>query len=242
MKISIIGAGNVGSVLARRFAENGHEVTTADSATDPARLAADVEAAEVTVLAVHFAVVAQLDPRVKAALSGKVVIDATNPLAADFMSLTVGHTTSGGEQNAATLPGARVVKAFNTAMAATMETGRIGDVPLLLPVAGDDDLARKTVLGLAAELGFDAVDAGPLSNARYTEPAVELLIQLAFGQGSARASVSRWPAPERQHAAEHHAESASPAQKVTATPAPQRGVQYGNATGAAGSRSLTVTP
>lgn len=79
MKISIIGAGNVGSVLARRFAENGHEVTSADSATDPARLAADVQAAEVAVLAVSFGVVAQLDPRVKAALSDKIVIDATNP-------------------------------------------------------------------------------------------------------------------------------------------------------------------
>lgn len=183
MKISIIGAGNVGSVLARRFAANGHEVTTADSATGPSRLAADIAAADVTVLAVPFDAVARLDPQVKTTLSGKIVIDATNPLAADFMSLTMGHTTSGGEQNAATLPGARVVKAFNTAMANTMETGRIGGSPLLLPVAADDDEARKTVLQLAAELGFDAVDAGPLSNARYTEPAVELLIQLAFGQG-----------------------------------------------------------
>ncbi|GAA3908293.1 NAD(P)-binding domain-containing protein [Streptomyces lacrimifluminis] len=183
MKIVVIGTGNVGSVLARRFTENGHEVTTANSTTDPALLAAAAEAAEVTVLAAPFGAVAQLDPQVKAALSGKVVVDATNPLAADFMSLTVGHTTSGGEQNAATLPGARVVKAFNTAMATTMETGMVGDRPLLLPVAGDDEPARKTVLELAAELGFDAVDAGPLSNARYTEPAVELLIQLAFGQG-----------------------------------------------------------
>jgi predicted dinucleotide-binding enzyme len=95
-------------------------------------------------------------------MSGKVVIDATNSLAADFMSLTVGHTTSGGERNAATLPGARVVKAVNTAMASTMETGRICEVPLLLPVAGDGDLARKAVLGLATELGFDAVDMGAL--------------------------------------------------------------------------------
>ena len=102
----------------------------------------------------------------KAAMSGKVVIDATNPLAADFMSLRVGHTTLGGERNAATLPGARVVKAFNAAMASTMETGRICDVPLLLSVAGDDDLARKTVLGLAAELGFDAVDMGAPAGAR----------------------------------------------------------------------------
>jgi len=99
-------------------------------------------------------------------------------MAADFMSLTVGHTTSAGEQVAAALPGARVVKAFNTLFASTL-----GTPGLFLPVASDDEAAKKTVLELGTQLGFDAVDAGPPTNARYLEPAVELLIQLAYGQG-----------------------------------------------------------
>jgi predicted dinucleotide-binding enzyme len=148
-----------------------------------AELAAQVGAAELVVLAVPFAAVAGLDEEVKAALRGKIVVDATNPLAADFMSLTVGHTTSGGEQVAAALPGATVVKAFNSVFA-----GRLGEPdtaagPLFLPVAGDDEAARKTVVELGTQLGFDAVDVGPLANARYLEPVIELLIQLAFGKG-----------------------------------------------------------
>jgi hypothetical protein len=54
---------------------------------------------------------------------------------------------------------------------------------LLLPVAGDDAEAKAVVLELGGQLGFDAVDAGPLANARYLEPTIELLIQLAYGQG-----------------------------------------------------------
>ncbi|HEU5028267.1 MAG TPA: hypothetical protein VFV01_25365 [Spirillospora sp.] len=102
-----------------------------------------------------FPAVARFDAGIKTALRDKVVIDPTNPQSADFMSLTIGHTTSAGEQVAAALPGARVVKAFNTVFAATL------DVPgLLLPVASDDEAAKKTVLELGAQLGFDAVDAG----------------------------------------------------------------------------------
>lgn len=183
MRISVIGAGNVGSVLARRLTETGHDVTTATTATPVAEVAAQAGAAELVVLAVPFAAVASLDDAVKSALDGKIVVDATNPLAADFMSLTVGHTTSGGEQVAAALPGATVVKAFNSVFA-----GRLGEPAgtggaLFLPVASDDETARKTVVELGAQLGFDAVDAGPLANARYIEPAIELLIQLAFGTG-----------------------------------------------------------
>ncbi|MFC4907369.1 NADPH-dependent F420 reductase [Actinomadura gamaensis] len=178
MKISIIGEGNVGSALARRLTAAGHAVTTANSSTAAGQVAAQVADAEVAVLAVPFPAVARLDAEVRTALRDKVVIDATNPLAADFMSLTIGHTTSAGEQVAAALPGARVVKAFNTVFAAILDTPG-----LFLPVASDDEDAKKTVLELGAQLGFDAVDAGPLANARYLEPTVELLIQLAYGKG-----------------------------------------------------------
>ncbi|WP_433438308.1 NADPH-dependent F420 reductase [Nonomuraea sp. CA-141351] len=183
MKISIIGNGNVGSGLARRFAEVGHDLTTANSSTAAAQVAAQVADADAVVLAVRFPVVAQLDGAVKAALDGKIVIDVTNPQSADFMSLTIGHTTSAGEQVAAALPGARVVKAFNTIFASNLAKPGLGGSKAFLPVAGDDEAAKKTVLDLGAQLGFDAVDAGPLANARYLEPTVELLVHLAFGSG-----------------------------------------------------------
>ncbi|GAA4981001.1 NADPH-dependent F420 reductase [Kineococcus glutinatus] len=198
MKIAILGAGNVGSALAPLLTGAGHHVTLAASTPGSARLrqaaetsgaetadaAAAAAGAELLVLAVPFtALDAALTEDVRSALTGTVVVDATNPLAADFMSLTLGHTTSAGEQVAARLPRSSVVKAFNTVMAATLATPVLGGVRQLLPVAGDDAAAKDVVIGLGAELGFDAVDAGPLSNARYLEPAVELLVQLAYGQG-----------------------------------------------------------
>ncbi|MEV7023728.1 NAD(P)-binding domain-containing protein [Kitasatospora sp. NPDC093558] len=182
-KILVIGKGNVGGALEGRFAAAGHEVTAVNSAVAPAKVAQDAAAADVVVLAVPFAAVAGLDAAIKSALSGKVVIDATNPLAPDFVSLTVGHTTSGGEEVAKALPGAKVAKAFNSVFANHLATGAVNGAKLFLPVAGDDEDAKKTALELATELGFDAVDAGPLANARYIEPAIELLIQLAFVQG-----------------------------------------------------------
>lgn len=68
-------------------------------------------------------------------------------------------------------------------MAATLDTPTLGGVRQLLPVAGDNPAAKQTVLNLGEQLGFEAIDSGPLSNARYLEPAVELLIQLGYGQG-----------------------------------------------------------
>ncbi|MDI6100705.1 NADPH-dependent F420 reductase [Actinoplanes sp. NEAU-A12] len=198
MKIAMLGAGNVGSALAARLVTLGHHVTLVASDPASARLAAAaaasgaeigtaVDAATVAdhvVLAVPFAAIDDLlTDEVRDALAGKVVIDATNPLAADFMSLTVGHTTSGGERVAERLPRSHVVKAFNTIFAATLGTPTLGGAAQLLPVAGDDAGAKRAVIDLGIQLGFDAIDAGPLSNARYLEPAVELLIQLAYGQG-----------------------------------------------------------
>ncbi|TWG11448.1 NADPH-dependent F420 reductase [Actinoplanes teichomyceticus] len=198
MKIAVLGAGNVGSALAARLTELGHHVTLAASDPGSPRLAAAAAAsgadtgapdeaaaaADLAVIAVPYSAIDDLlTGEVRDALAGKIVIDATNPLAPDFMSLTVGHTSSAGEQIAARLPRSRVVKAFNTVFAATLGTPVLAGTAQLLPVAGDDRDAKKAVIDLGDQLGFDAVDAGPLTNARYLEPAVELLIQLAYGQG-----------------------------------------------------------
>ena len=198
MKIAILGAGNVGSALAGRLVTTGHDVSLAASRSDSPRLleaaaatgarattaGAAASAADLVVLAVPFAALdAALSEEVRAGLAGTIVVDATNPLAPDFMSLTLGHTSSAGEEVAARLPESSVVKAFNTVMAAALATPVLGGVRQLLPVAGDDPAAKRTVIELGQQLGFDAIDAGPLANARYLEPAVELLIQLGYGQG-----------------------------------------------------------
>lgn len=197
MDIGIIGAGNVGSALARLLADAGHTIRIAAASPHSSRLAevavggvqaaSPVEvaaASDIVVLAVPFTALDEALPAdVADRLAGSIVVDATNPLASDYMSLTIGHTTSAGEQVAARLPRSTVVKAFNTIFAANYATPVLGGVRQFLPVAGDDEDAKKTVLRLGEELGFDAVDAGPLSNARYLEPAVELLIQLAYGRG-----------------------------------------------------------
>lgn len=120
--------------------------------------------------------------RRREALSGKTVVDVTNALDGS-MNLAVGFTTSGSEELQKKLPKARVVKAFNTVFAQHMDTGRLGDKPLTAFVAGDDASAKATVLGLAREIGFDAVDAGPLKNARLLEPLAYLNIQLGYGLG-----------------------------------------------------------
>lgn len=197
--ISIIGSGNVGGGLARALSAAGRDVFVAATSVDSPRLSAlgnaapsihvtdvadAVGASEVVILAVPFTAVEGLVDGVGAALfAGKIVIDPTNPLTGDFMGLTIGHTTSAGEVVASLLPEARVVKAFNTIMAATLDQPVMADSHLLLPVAGDHADAKATVIEIGRSLGFDAIDAGPLKNARYLEPAVELLIQLAYGQG-----------------------------------------------------------
>ncbi|MFD8375351.1 NADPH-dependent F420 reductase [Streptomyces sp. NPDC059688] len=183
MKILVIGQGNVGSVLIRRLAEVGHDVVGANSATDRADVARHALDAEVVILAMPFGAVHTLDPMVKESFGGKTVIDATNPLAPDSMSLLMGHTTSGAETLAAAIPGANVVKAFSNILAPNHAEGSLGGAFLFAPVASDHEGAKQTAMALAIQLGFDAVDAGPLSNARYIESATELLIQLAYGRG-----------------------------------------------------------
>ena len=137
---------------------------------------------EVVFFAVPFGA---LDDVVKTAgevLEGKTVVDVTNALDAN-MNLAVGFTTSGAEELQKKLPKSRVVKAFNTVFAQHMDTGKLGDQRLTAFVASDDAGAKTTVLGLARDIGFDAVDAGPLKNARLLEPLAYFNIQLGYVLG-----------------------------------------------------------
>jgi len=126
-------------------------------------------------------------------LNGKVVIDITNPLTADYMGLTIGHSTSAAEEIAKAVPGAQVVKAFNTVFAQVLTEGPIlqgKQVPVFF--ATDSEQARETARILIESSGFTAVDAGPLKNARYLEPVGGLNIYLGYGAGHGTSITPAW--------------------------------------------------
>src|ERR1700736_3919590 len=193
MKIAIIGAGSVGRALATGWRKASHEVTlgvrdpTGPGASELKQqgftIAAPKDAAaraEAIVLAVPWgAVRATLESL--GALAGKIMIDATNPLTSD-MSLAIGHNDSAGETVARLAPGARVVKAFNTTGANNMEDSRYSAGKLVMLVAGDDAQAKATTMSLVTDLGFEAVDAGPLAMSRHLEPMAMVWIRLAIVQ------------------------------------------------------------
>ena len=180
MQISIIGDGNVGQALARGLTKAGHSVTTVGN--DPARVKELAASGDIVFLAVPFGALDQVAASIGNAADGKPVVDVTNALTPQF-SLAVGFTTSGGEELQKKLPGARVVKAFNTTFAGTMDSGSVKGEQLTAFVASDDAEAKATVQDLARGIGFDAVDAGPLANARLLEPMAFLNIQLGFALG-----------------------------------------------------------
>lgn len=189
-----MGAGRVGTSLGERWSAVGHEVVygVRDPA-DPRHAELGVAAvpaeaargADVVVLALPWAsvegVVRGLD------LSGTVVVDATNPLGAS-------GDASGAELVAVWAPEARVAKAFNTTGWENMADPSFPDGRTAMLVAADDADAKATVLSLACELGFDAIDAGPLAAARELESLAALWIRLArtgHGRGIAFALLRR---------------------------------------------------
>jgi hypothetical protein len=115
-------------------------------------------------------------------VSGKLVIDCTNPIGPGF-ELAIGCTSSGGEEVAKLAKGARVVKAFNTTGADNMRDPRFGNTRLTMFYAGDDESGKETARRLIGDIGFDPVDVGPMKNARYLEPLAMLWINLSMKMG-----------------------------------------------------------
>lgn len=198
MQIAIIGAGNVGGALGKGWAAKGHSVYfgVPDLQSEKMQvllksMGANGRAGSVQDAAANAEIVVFATPWNAAQnaiasagnLAGKIVIDCMNPLAPDLSGLVLGHTTSAAEQVAAWAKGARVVKAFNTTGAGNMADSHYAGGKPVMCIAGDDAAAKKSVSQLAADLGFDAVDAGPLKNARLLEPFAMLWIYLAVKQG-----------------------------------------------------------
>jgi predicted dinucleotide-binding enzyme len=196
MNIAILGAGSVGGTLGRRMAEAGHRIafgvpspkdgkyaqltTAIGRETTVTSVAEAARGAEVVILATPWDA-AREALQTAGDLSGKVVIDCTNPLkfGPEGLSLTLGFTTSGAEQVASWAKGATVAKCFNQTGFGNMASPRYGDQRSVMFVCGDDAAARKTARQLADEIGFDAVDAGPLRIARLLEPLAMLWIHLS---------------------------------------------------------------
>jgi len=196
--IAIIGTGNVGAALGTEFAQQGHTIvygsrsplglkaldlvgkTKGDAKTAiPAEAAAD---ADIVVLAVPGMVVEDV---VKGLgdLSGKIIIDATNPLVMDEpMHFTFGVETSNGEIVQAAAPDAKVVKAFNTISWQSMISPEDASGPLYVPVVGNDDAAKEKVSALVKKMGLVAVDLGPIEVAHWTEYSVVVGLNNQFSE------------------------------------------------------------
>ncbi|HEU4698426.1 MAG TPA: NADPH-dependent F420 reductase [Gemmatimonadales bacterium] len=211
MKIGIIGAGHMGSAFARRLAAADHELALTARDLDEAREVAtkvggkvravpQAEVAEGTdalILAVPYQQAADALRAVRHT-DGKAVVDITNPLKPDMSGLLVGHTTSAAEEIQRAVPGAKVVKAFNTVFAQILGTppsggeGANGHPKVQVFYAGDDAGAKDTVRRLIESAAFEAVDAGPLANARYLEPLGMLNIWFGHVAGRGTGNAPRW--------------------------------------------------
>ncbi|ABG04752.1 reduced coenzyme F420:NADP oxidoreductase [Rubrobacter xylanophilus DSM 9941] len=184
MRVTIIGTGNMARGIGTRLLAGGHEVTLLGTEAGKAEGLArelggsaragavgDPVEGEVVVLAVPYEAAGEVVRSYGEELSGKVVVDITNPV--DWQTLdglvTPPESSAAEEIQGSAHEGARVVKAFNTTFAGTLVEGRVAGQPLDVFIAGDDGEAKETVAHLARDGGLVAIDAGPLRRARELE-------------------------------------------------------------------------
>lgn len=200
MRIAIIGAGNVGQALGAGWAKKNHQVVfgvrdpnsdktkaalKASSGATADTVANAIKRCEVVLLAIPFDATQALLAGA-GNLTGKIILDATNPLQKDLSGLTIGHDTSAGEKIAEWAPTAKVVKIFNTTGANNMANPLYQNEPIPMLYAGDDATAKSIAAQLATDAGMAPVHAGPLRNSRLLEPYAMLWIYLAYRGGFGR--------------------------------------------------------
>ena len=206
MNILVIGTGNMGSAFVKQLTLAGHQVKVTARDTTKAQALAAINSGATAVAATNAA--ADVDAIILATgyadavaalqsvgnLTGKIIIDITNPLTADYMGLTLGHSTSAAEEIAKALPTAQVVKAFNTLFAQVLAEGAdFGqDQAVTVFVASDSEQAKQTAITLAHSMNFATIDAGSLKNARYLEPLAGLNIYLGYGAGLGTSIAPTW--------------------------------------------------
>jgi NADPH-dependent F420 reductase len=206
MTLAIIGTGNMAKGLATVFSNAGNAVVF--GSRDPAEAASvaggfsgtvsaasipdAVAKADIIFLAVPYSAAAEV---VKAAgdLAGKIVVDLTNPMKADFSGLAIGFSTSAAEEIAQLAPRAKVVKGFNTLFASVLQNGgQVADTPATVLLAGDDADAVAEVEALVNSAGLKAIVAGPLAASRNIEAVAALNIGLGYSQGKGTNIAPTW--------------------------------------------------
>jgi predicted dinucleotide-binding enzyme len=195
MKIAVLGAGNVGSGLARAAVAAGHTVSITASTPDKAAAAAGdtgaqaaagnasaVAGADLVVLAVPHGAVAGIAAEIRDEIVGVPVVDATNPLNDTYSDLVIEGDSAAADLQAL-IPGSPVVKAFNTTFASRYGAPVENGSPLPVFIAGDDADAKAKVEELASSLGFQGLDVGGLRHARGLEELAFLNIALNATKG-----------------------------------------------------------
>ena len=198
MNIGIIGSGNMGASMGKIWAAKGHKVLfsfskdqeklreVAAAAGPNARTGTPAEAVafgELILLSVPWAAVPEA---LKAAgpFRGKTLFSCVNCLKPDLSGLVLGTTTSAAEEIAKLLPDAKVVEAIPPmAQILAADSRLLNGQQISAFYCGNDLVAKASVASLLRDLDLDPVDAGPLTSARYIEPAGMLNVQLAYNMG-----------------------------------------------------------
>jgi 8-hydroxy-5-deazaflavin:NADPH oxidoreductase len=202
VNVTIIGTGNMARAIGTRLAAGGHQVSVLGKQVEAAEeavneIGANAEAGrsgdpitgDVVVLAVYYPDATATVEQYRDQLVGKVVVDISNPVNETIDDLVTPPDSSAAQELAAKASGARVVKAFNTTFASTLNEGQVGGQPLDVFLAADDADAKATVAGLVEDGGLRPVDAGPLRRARELEAAglLHMSVQGTLGTGFASA-------------------------------------------------------
>ena len=196
--IAVIGTGNVGMALGTGLAQQGHDIIygsrhplglkaldLAKKTEGDARTAIPAEAvveATIVILAVPGMVVEEVVSGL-GDLSGKIVIDVTNPLVMkETMVFAFGVETSNGEMVQAALPEALVVKAFNTVAWQSMISPEDSDGPLYVPIVGNSKAAKDRVAELVVAMGLVPFDLGSIETSQWTEYSVVVALNNQFSE------------------------------------------------------------
>jgi 8-hydroxy-5-deazaflavin:NADPH oxidoreductase len=202
MKVTIIGAGNMGRAIGTRAVAGGHEVEIVDRDLAEARALADdlgnsatvagpgeSFGGEIVVFAIYYPGIKDAAEEYTEHLSGRVVVDISNPVDTETWDrLATAPGSSSAEEVAQLVPqGTHVLKAFNTTFAPTLIAGEVDGQQVDVLIAGDDERAKQKLSQIVSDGGLRAVDVGPLSRAQQLEQLgfLHISIQEPLGLGFA---------------------------------------------------------